>query len=127
MPGSEGLRRLDPHRGQPFGHIFSGMAAIDVEAAGNNRGETFERFCDPVDLGVDGLDGEAHFAAQNLAREGIERLDIGRTVARGFEHPLAGFFIFMRRSGQRQLVALGHGVDQRIGLFLAEGNGKLVN
>ena len=127
VAGAEGLGGVDFHRRQAFGHGRCFVAAIDIEAAGNDRRQAFQRFGDPVDLRINRGDGEGDIAAQNLAGQLGKGGNVRRAVAGGFEHPLAGFFVFVRRGGQGQVVALGDGIDQGIGLLLGQGDGKLVD
>ena len=51
---AECLGRINAHRRQAMWHGTGFVAAIDIEAAGRDRGQTFERSGNPVDLGIDG-------------------------------------------------------------------------
>jgi hypothetical protein len=94
--------------------------AVSPPGGGDDGGEPFQRFRDPVDLWVDSFDCKIDLAAERLARQPGERLEVRLSVTGCLEYPFAGRFVLMRRGGEGEIVARAHGIDESIGLRLGQ-------
>ena len=65
---------------------------------------------------------EAMLAAQRLPRQLGESLEIRAAVAGRLEHPFARRLVLMRGRGDREILALHHGVDEGEGLGQLSGH-----